>query len=105
MLQVIQTTLAILSTVRQLMPAIVALVQDIEAALPQPGQGQQKLAMARAILQTSITDMQGVGVAFDTLWPALSAVIAGEVAIAKATAPAAPAVPAAPAAQFALQVA
>jgi hypothetical protein len=83
-MQAIQTALAILAAIRQLLPAIVSLVQDIEAALPQPGQGQAKLAMARTILSTAVGDMQNIGVAFDALWPALSAVIATEVAISKA---------------------
>lgn len=102
-MELIQNALLIISTIRQLMPAIVALVQQIDAALPQPGQGQQKLAMARSILETAVANMQGVEVTFDTLWPALSAVIASVVAISKATTPAAPA--AAPAAPVTLQAA
>lgn len=95
-MQAIQTALAILAAIRQLLPAVVQLVQDIEAAMPQAGQGSKKLEMARTVLQTAVGDMQGVGVAFDALWPALSAVIGAQVAIMKATAPTAPAVTTAP---------
>lgn len=81
----LQNAIAILSAIRTLLPLVVQLVDALEAAMPQPGQGSKKLDAARSILQTAVADMQGIGATFDAIWPALSAIIATRVAIAKAT--------------------
>jgi hypothetical protein len=88
----IQTVLNTLSAIRTLIPLVVQLVDTLEAAMPQGGQGAKKLEAARAILQTAVADMDGIGATFDAIWPALSAIISARVAIAKATSTAAPAV-------------
>lgn len=81
----LQNAIAILSAIRTLLPLVVQLVDALEAAMPQSGQGAKKLDAARAILATAVADMQGVGATFDIIWPALSAIIGARVAIAKST--------------------
>ncbi len=86
MLQAIQAALAIIQVVRQLLPEIIALVGDVETALPASGQGAQKLDIVKNVLQTSLGDLTGFSVTFDALWPTVQAVIAAHVAATKAPA-------------------
>jgi hypothetical protein len=57
-----------LLTILKLLPAIIAAVQAIEAAVPEPGKGKEKLEAVRQILQA-------VDDATTTLWPQIAATI------------------------------
>lgn len=57
-----------LLTLMKLLPAIIAAVQAIEAAVPAAGQGAAKLEAVRQILQT-------VDEATTTLWPQIASTI------------------------------
>jgi hypothetical protein len=57
-----------LLTILKLLPAIIAAVQAIEAAVPEAGKGAEKLEAVRQILQT-LDD------ASTTLWPQIAATI------------------------------
>ena len=62
----------------QLIPAIIALVKEIEAAIPQSGQGAAKLTAFRQIIEATyegITEM----------WPAIEKVIAAIVTLLNTT--------------------
>jgi hypothetical protein len=62
-----------------LIPAAIALVQSVEAAMP-GSKGAEKLGVVKAALQSAYAVEQGVEHSFETVWPALSATISGIVA-------------------------
>lgn len=57
-----------LSTILNLLPAIITAIKAIEAAIPGQGQGEQKLAAIREILE-AVSSQAGA------LWPQIQAVI------------------------------
>lgn len=58
-----------LTTILNLLPAIITAIKAIEEAIPGQGQGEQKLAAIREILEA-------VSSQADALWPQIQAVIA-----------------------------
>lgn len=73
--------LAIIQIVVQLLPLITQVVQSIEQAMPQGGQGAQKLEMVRATLQAAYTAAGDVTIAFEKVWPAIATTVSGLVAM------------------------
>lgn len=76
----LQTFLAIIQLVRTLMPEIIAIIQIVEAALPQNGQGAAKLEIVRSTLASAYGSINQASITFDQLWPTLQVAITGLVA-------------------------
>lgn len=67
--------------VLSLLPLILDAVKAVEAALPQSGQGAQKLALVRTTLQAAF-DVAGDAVtSFEQIWPALEKTIGAVVGL------------------------
>jgi len=64
-----------------LIPAVVAAVKAIEEALPEKGQGAEKLALVRQMIEQVFATVQGVSITFAELWPTVERLIAGFVAL------------------------
>lgn len=62
-----------------LMPAIITLVQQFEALLPQSGQGQAKLAAIRETLQGVFAEVSDAALAFGDVWPTIERFIGATV--------------------------
>ena len=73
--------IATVKIILSLLPLILDAVKAIEAALPQSGQGAQKLALIRTTLQAAF-DVAGNAVAsFEQVWPALEKTIGAVVGL------------------------
>ena len=57
-----------IATIFQIVPAIIAALKAIEEAIPGSGQGEQKLAAVRGMIE----DVDG---SYKTLWPQIAGVI------------------------------
>ena len=68
-----------LMTIINLIPALVAAIRAIEDAVPGAGQGEQKLAAVRGVLES-------VDSGYSALWPKLAPVVAVLVALFNKTA-------------------
>jgi capsid protein len=68
--------IAIIKIVAQLLPAIIEAIGAIEAAIPQSGQGAQKLAMVREIVEAAFESVQDASVTFAEVWPAIQRLVA-----------------------------
>jgi hypothetical protein len=79
--------LLILQLVNQLFPLLIQTVRAVEAAFPQSGQGAAKLDLVRSTLESSYATVTASTVAFESLWPTLSAVVAGLVKLQKTVPP------------------
>lgn len=73
--------LQILKILIGLLPIVVEAVKTVEQALPVSGQGQQKLAMVRQMIESAYQAAGDVEVAFEQIWPAVSAAISAAVAM------------------------
>lgn len=76
-----QQFLLIMQALNAMMPTVIATVKAIEDALPVSGQGQAKLEMVRSVLSAAYAQVQSVQVAFDQVWPVLSAFIGALVTV------------------------
>jgi len=76
--------LVIIKTVLTLLPIIIEAVKAIESAFPESGQGQQKLAAVRAIVQTAYDTATDTVVKFDAIWPAIQSAVSAVVELANA---------------------
>lgn len=72
--------IAIIKIVAQLLPAIIEAIKAIEAAIPQSGQGAQKLALVRELIEAAFEAVQDAGVTFADVWPAIQRIVAKIVA-------------------------
>lgn len=66
--------LAILTTIVQILPALIQIVVAVEKAIPQSGAGPAKLEMAKDILQSTYNVVDSSMPAFTTLAPVLDGV-------------------------------
>jgi|GEM_PF-4847918 len=85
MLQALTQVASIISAVRTLLPEIIALLGDVETAMPNDAI-DKKISMVTTILQTA---MKGIDVAtldVQAAWPTIQAVIAVHTGTAAATA-------------------
>lgn len=73
--------LTIIKTVLSLLPLILEAVKAIEAALPQGGQGAEKLALIRNTLQAGFEAAGEVAVSFEAVWPALEKTVGAVVGL------------------------
>ena len=79
--------IAILKMVFNLIPLVQQGVDTIEAALPQGGQGAQKLELLKTWLQSALTSGTALEAEFEQLWKLVTPFVALYVA-SKKTAPA-----------------
>lgn len=77
--------IAIIRIVAQLLPAIIEAIKAIEAAIPQTGQGAQKLALVRELIEAAFEAVQDAGVTFADVWPAIQRLVAKIVGLFNAT--------------------
>ena len=77
--------IAIIKIVAQLLPAIIEAIKAIEAAIPQTGQGAQKLALVRELIEAAFEAVQDAGVTFADVWPAVQRLITKIVGLFNAT--------------------
>ena len=77
--------IAIIKIVAQLLPAIIEAIKAIEAAIPQSGQGAQKLALVRELIEAAFEAVQDAGVTFAEVWPAVQRLIAKIVGVFNST--------------------
>lgn len=77
--------LAILSLITTLLPMVVQMVDAVEKALPEKGQGAQKLEMVRSMLEAAVAASGNLGLAFAQVWPAVQGVVGAVVAARNAT--------------------
>jgi len=75
--------LTILTTIKELLPIIIGLMVAIEEAIPGEGQGEQKLAAVREILEA--TDEFSGTSTISNIWPLLSKIIGITVGIFNTT--------------------
>lgn len=62
-------------------PLLVNLVREIEAAVPEPGQGATKLAAVKAFLVGLLAKIGLTELLIQRVWPALEAVVSGLVGV------------------------
>ena len=72
--------ITILKLLVELLPTIVSIIKQIEAALPESGQGATKLAMARDMIEGAYKQISDFTIKFDEVWPTIESVIAKLVA-------------------------
>lgn len=73
--------LTIIKTILALLPLILEAVKAIEAALPEGGQGAQKLALVRQAVQAGFDAAGEVAVSFEAVWPALEKTVGAVVGL------------------------
>jgi hypothetical protein len=64
-----------------LIPVVVGAVKAIEEALPEKGQGAEKLAIVRQMIEAAFAAIQGVSVTFAEVWPTVERLVAALVAL------------------------
>lgn len=74
---------SILKTLVTLLPTIIQAIQTLEAALPESGNGSKKLEALKAVVQSAYNVANDTSLAFDAIWPAISTVVSGLVAMFK----------------------
>lgn len=80
-MQAFQTIRLVLS----LLPMILDVVRAIEAALPEGGNGAEKLALVRETIAAGYAIATDAVASFETVWPALEKTVAAAVALFNAT--------------------
>lgn len=76
-MQVLQTIKLVLS----LLPMILDVVRAIEAALPDGGKGEQKLALVRQAIEAGCSVATDTVGTFEAMWPALEKTVTAVVAM------------------------
>ena len=77
--------LTMIRLVLTLLPVIIEAIKAIEAAIPQSGQGAQKLALVRELIEAAFEAVQDAGVTFADVWPAVQRLITKNVGLFNAT--------------------
>lgn len=77
--------IAIIKIIAQLLPTIIEAIKAIEAAVPASGQGAQKLALVRELIEAAFEAVQDAGVTFGEVWPAIQRLIAKLVGLFNST--------------------
>jgi hypothetical protein len=67
--------LEIAKLIISLFPLLIQAVQAVEAAIPNSGNGQQKLELIKSIIQTSYESSNKLVASFEQLWSPLSSVV------------------------------
>lgn len=71
----------VLKAIIAILPLLIEAIKAIEAALPIGGQGDSKLGVIRAMVESAYGAATDVDVGFDKLWPTLERVIGALVAL------------------------
>ena len=77
--------IAIAKIVIELLPTLIEAVQAIETALPQSGQGKEKLALVRGVLEAAYNAGGTALGSFEAVWPALQGAVSAVVSTLNAT--------------------
>lgn len=75
--------LIIIRTVVSLLPAIIEIVKQLDEAIPDSGQGSNKLELLRVILEAGAETASNAKEAFELAWPAIQKVVAAVVSLRK----------------------
>lgn len=67
--------LDVLRVVAALIPAVKALIREVEELIPEGGRGADKLAIVRDMLEAAFDALDDVPVAFAEVWPVLQRLI------------------------------
>lgn len=74
-----------INTVIGIIPQIVAVIDALEAAVPQSGKGAAKLDVVKTVLQGAVEAADDIDNGqFDKIWPIVSKIVAAVVAMRKA---------------------
>lgn len=65
----------IVKIIASLLPTLIEIIKAVEAAIPDSGKGQDKLAMVRELLQVAYDATGDIGQSFSELWPLIQQVI------------------------------
>lgn len=71
--------LEIVKLVLALFPVLISAIKAVEEAIPGQGNGEQKLAMVRGVLESAFKVASDVTVQFEAIWPALAGTISAVV--------------------------
>lgn len=63
--------LTILKLLISMLPLVIDAMRAIEDAIPGQGQGEQKLAALRAMIESTYSAANDIGVTFGDIWPVL----------------------------------
>lgn len=74
--------LAIIKAVLALLPVLIEAVRAIESAFPASGQGSNKLAAVRAVVEGAYNAATDAAIEFEKLWPALQSAVSAIVGLA-----------------------
>lgn len=77
--------LTIAKLVLGLLPLIIDAVKAVEAALPQSGQGAQKLALIRSTIEAAFGVAGNAVASFEQVWPALERTVGAVVGLFNTT--------------------
>lgn len=77
--------LAIIKAILALLPVIIEAVRAIEAAFPVSGQGANKLAAIREMIEGAYDVAEDATIKFEKLWPAIQRTIAAVVGLANSS--------------------
>lgn len=77
--------LEILKIVASLIPVIVQAIKAIEEAIPDKGQGAQKLTIIRTMVEQAFGQIEQASVAFQDVWPIVESTVGGFVKLFKST--------------------
>lgn len=80
-----QTFIAIITLVTQLIPLVLQIIASVEAAFPQGGQGKAKLDMVKGTLEQAFNSITDAKVTFEQVWPTLNSLVTSIVALKNAT--------------------
>lgn len=67
--------LTLVQLVLQLFPALIQFVRQIEAVIPEGGQGAAKLDLIRTMLEKAFAAVGAIGVTWSEVWPVLQSMI------------------------------
>lgn len=76
------TVLARLALLMQLLPALSKFITEVESMFPQGGAGQAKLEAVRQMLEAAFAGINGLTTTFEEVWPLLHAAIGSLVNVA-----------------------
>jgi len=71
-----QSIIAVVTTVAQLLPALIQFVTSLEAAIPQGGQGAVKLEILKSLLVNAYAVEKNLAASFEQIWPVVSGIVA-----------------------------
>lgn len=77
------TFFTILKTLASLLPLLLQIINSLETALPETGNGPKKLSALKTIVQSAYSVATDTGVAFEKIWPVIEVAVSGLVTMFK----------------------